>query len=212
MWYQVIKWISNDTDPQVPDWTSREALEELVGKKVGLRSGWEKEATFLLLNYKPETDYGHTIRTYMKNTISVEAEKAHHGHADENAISTLTHGGALLLHDGGYHEKLPNGRYRSDYYHNRVVVQRSLMREGESAHGFLKTTDGHYHPTEIQRIDFRTFREVEFSRTRVIDRSARWRHAPYRRVPQVHPLFRGHRRRDVSEGGALHPVVALLCA
>ncbi len=174
-WIHAAGWVDDALVPQAPDWGSREVLEELAGKKVVFRSGWSQDDTFLLLNYKPETDYGRTIRQYMKNTISVEAEKAHHGHSDENSICTLTSGGTLLLHDGGYRESLPNGKYRADHYHARPVVRRGLLREGASVHDFLDD-DGHHRPMHTECIDFRTFDEVEFSRTRAADRAAGYEH------------------------------------
>lgn len=174
-WIHAAGWVDDDLQPAVPDWGSRDVLEELAGKKVVFRSGWEPDSTFLLLNYKPETDYGSTIRNYMRNTISVEAEKAHHGHSDENAICTLVHNGALLLHDGGYRENLPNGKYRADYYHNRPVVRRGLLRESESVYDFLHD-DGHHRPMQTERIDMRTFDEVDFSRTRATDLHAGYQH------------------------------------
>ena len=174
-WIQCARWMDESVEPRKPDWGSCEVLEELATKKVVFRNGWEGSSTFLLLNYKSETGYGRTIRDYMKNTISVEAEKAHHGHSDENAISTLVSGGSLLLHDGGYRESLPNGKYRADYYHARPVVRRGLLRQGDSVYEFLHD-DGHHRPMETERIDFRTFEEVEFSRTRATDRVAGYEH------------------------------------
>ncbi|MDA0336631.1 MAG: hypothetical protein O2782_15825 [bacterium] len=174
-WVHCAQWMDDTIQAQPPDWGSREVLEELAGKKVVFRSGWEPESTFLLLNYKPETDYGRTIRDYMRNTISVEAEKAHHGHSDENSISTLISDGVLLLHDGGYRERVPNGKYRADYYHARPVVRRGLLRQGESVYEFLHS-DGHHRPMQTERIDFRTFREVEFSRTRASDTHTGYTH------------------------------------
>ena len=167
-WVHCVQWMDETVVARAPDWGSREVLEELAGKKVVFRSGWEPDATFLLLNYKPETDYGRTIRDYMRNTISVEAEKAHHGHSDENSISTLISDGVLLLHDGGYREQVPNGKYRADYYHARPIVRRGLLRETASVYEFLHD-DGHHRPMQTERIDFRTFSEVEFSRTRAQD-------------------------------------------
>lgn len=174
-WIHSARWMDETVTARVPGWGSGEALEELATKKVVFRNGWAPESTFLLLNYKPEIGYGHTIREYMKNTISVEAEKAHHGHSDENAISTLVSGGSLLLHDGGYRESLPNGKYRADYYHARPVVRRGLLRRGDSVYDFLHDA-GHHRPMETERIDFRTFAEVEFSRTRATDRTAGYEH------------------------------------
>lgn len=174
-WIHSARWMDEGVASHLPDWGSREVLEELATKKVVFRNGWAPESTFLLLNYKPETGYGRTIREYMKNTISVEAEKAHHGHSDENAVSTLVSGGSLLLHDGGYREDLPNGKYRADYYHARPVVRRGLLRQGESVYDFLHD-DGRHRPMETECIDFRTFDEVEFSRTRATDRVAGYEH------------------------------------
>ncbi len=175
IWVQAANWLDEAIEPRVPTWRGREVLDELAGKKVVFRSGWSRRDTFLLLNYKPDTDYGCTQRDYLNHTIPVEAEKAHHGHADENSISTLTSRGALLLHDGGYREKLPNGQYRADLYHNRVVVRNELMREGDSLYEFLHN-DGRYRPVETSRIDYRRFAHVEFSRTRVVDRGAGYLH------------------------------------
>lgn len=175
VWVHCAQWVDESVAAVAPDWGSREVLEELAGKKVVFRSGWKPDSTFLLLNYKPETGYGRTIREYMKNTISVEAEKAHHGHSDENAISVLTSGGALLLHDGGYRETLPNGKYRADCYHARPVVRRGLLRQGDSVYDFLHD-DGHHRPMETERIDFRVFDEVEFSRTRARDARGDYEH------------------------------------
>ena len=174
-WIHCARWMDESVAPRVPDWGSCEALEELATKKIVFRNGWAPESTFLLLNYKPETGYGRTTREYMKNTISVESEKAHHGHSDENAVSTLVSGGSLLLHDGGYREGMVNGKYRADYYHARPVVRRGLLRQGDSVYEFLHD-DGHHHPMETERIDFRTFAEVDFSRTRAADRSVGYEH------------------------------------
>lgn len=164
-------WVDEHIVPEEPDTGSQEVLEDLVGKKVVFRNGWDDHATFLLLNYKPETDYGYTPREYLKRTICVEAEKAHHGHSDENAVCLLMHDGAVLLHDAGYRERLPNGKYRADLYHNRIVVRRGEPRERTRLIEFLQ--DGGVHkPAETQKIDFITFEQVDMSRTRVIDRNA----------------------------------------
>lgn len=174
-WIHCARWMDETVAPRLPNWGSCEVLEELVTKKIAFRNGWAPESTFLLLNYKAETGYGRTIREYMKNTISVEAEKAHHGHSDENAVSTLVSGGSLLLHDGGYREDLPNGKYRADYYHARPVVRRGLLRQGDSVYEFLHD-EGHHRPMETERLDFRTFAEVDFSRTRATDKAAGYEH------------------------------------
>ncbi|MBI4552306.1 MAG: hypothetical protein HY710_08590, partial [Candidatus Latescibacteria bacterium] len=163
-------WVDERIPPEEPTTGSQEVLEDLAGKKVVFRNGWGDDATFLLLNYKPETDYGYTPREYLRRTICVEAEKAHHGHSDENAICLLMHNGTVLLHEAGYRERLPNGKYRADLYHNRVVVRRG--EPSDRAHLLAFLQDGGAHkPTETQKIEFITFASVEMSRTRVIDRN-----------------------------------------
>ena len=163
-------WMDENIAPEKPTFRSQEVLDDLVGKKIIFRSGWEDDSTFLLLNYKPETDYGYTPREYLKNTIPVEAEKAHHGHADENSICLLMHNETVLLHDSGYRERIPNGKYRADIYHNRIVARKGLPERKDSILDFLRDS-GKYKPVETQKIDFITFREVDMSRTRVIDRN-----------------------------------------
>lgn len=166
-------WLDERVNAERPTWGSHEALEELAGKKVVFRGGWGDQDTFLLLNYKPETDYGKNQRDYLKHTISVHAEKAHHGHADENALCLLMSGGDVLLHEGGYRDDLPNGRYRADYYHNRVLGRPGRAQPGGNLSHFL-ATDGTYVPVDTQKIDFQTFRDVDFSRTRLTDRATGW--------------------------------------
>lgn len=164
------RWVDEQVEPEAPTTGSQEVLEDLAGKKVVFRTGWDDDATFLLLNYKPETGHGYTPREYLKHTICVEAEKAHHGHSDENAVSLLMSKGSILLHDGGYREELPNGKYRADFYHNRIVVRRGIPHDRDHLLGFLE--DGGVHkPTETEKIDFITFSDVEMSRTRVTDRN-----------------------------------------
>jgi hypothetical protein len=164
------RWMDESILPETPATGSQEVLEDLAGKKIVFRTGWDDRATFLLLNYKPETDYGYTPREYLKRTICVEAEKAHHGHADENAVSLFMHRGSVLLHDSGYRENLPNGKYRADLYHNRIVVRRGIPHDRTSILAFLDD-GGAYKPSETQKIDFIAFSDVEMSRTRVLDRN-----------------------------------------
>jgi hypothetical protein len=99
----------------------------------------------------------------------------HHGHADENAIVLLLDKGTALLHEGGYRDNLPNGRYRADIYHNRVIWRQGIKRAETSAWDFLHD-DGHYKKTRTQKLHFARFRDMEFSRTQVTDdrRGIRW--------------------------------------
>ncbi|MBN1349071.1 hypothetical protein JXJ21_06670 [candidate division KSB1 bacterium] len=163
-------WLDDTLEIRKPVNGSGDVLDELVGKKIVFRSGWEHDSTFLLLNYKPETDFGITQREYLKQTLSVEAEKAHHGHSDENSICLLMHNQSVLLHDGGYRETLPNGKYRADYYHNRIVVRNKALTPGTPIMDFLQY-DGKHQPVETHKIDFQSFAEVDMSRTRVTDRA-----------------------------------------
>jgi len=170
MWMDAYEWCDDEIEPEEPHWRSRELLDEVVGKKVMFRSGWGPDDTALAVNFKPDTDYGMTIREYMHHTIPVHAEKDHHGHSDENSICILMSDGTLLLHDGGYREKLPNGKYRQDLYHNRTVVRPGFLREGDPVYPFLDD-DGTHRPMETQLVDFHTFDQVDFSRSRAIDKA-----------------------------------------
>ena len=167
-------WLDDRIPSQMPSSGSGDVLDELAGKKIVFRNGWDPGSTFLLLNYKPETDFGVTQRDYLKNTLSVHAEKAHHGHSDENAICLLMQNESVLLHDGGYREELPNGKYRADYYHNRIVFREEELRPDTSVLDAL-AYDGTHCPVETMKIDFQSFQEIEMSRTRVIDRRHAYR-------------------------------------
>jgi hypothetical protein len=179
--------------PERPTVGTQEALDELVGKKVVFRNGWDKDSTFLMLNYKPETDYGIAGRDNTRHTLVVEAEKTHHGHSDENAICLMMARGQVLLHDGGYREALPNGKYRADMYHNRIVVRSNRLRREDDVLEFLHD-DGRHRPMETHRVDFYTFAEVDFSRTRATDRATgyRWdRIVAYLKAEDLFVVFDG---------------------
>ncbi len=160
-------WADDSVEAKVPTTGSREVLDEVIGKKIVFRSGWDENATYLLLNYMDEGDVGWYYKEHLRNTLVVTAEKMHHGHADENSIITLIKDGSFLLHDGGYREGLPNGAYRADVYHNRIIV-----REGKP--GNMKLFDflrgkGIYQPVRTRRVHFKVFKDVDVSRTEVID-------------------------------------------
>jgi len=165
---QAYGWADDAVPAEQPTWESEEVLDDLVGKKILFRSGWERDATYLLLNYRDEVGYGYIPRRYLRTTLAVSAEKMHHGHADENAIVLLLDKGAVLLHEGGYRDNVPNGRYRADIYHNRVIWRPGIKRAGVGAWDFLHD-DGSYKITATQKLHFARFRDVEFSRTQVVD-------------------------------------------
>ncbi|MDY7108206.1 MAG: hypothetical protein SYC29_06170, partial [Planctomycetota bacterium] len=165
----------------------REVMEDVQGKKIVFRDGWEYDSTYLLLNYRDEGDGGLLFRDYLRDTIPVEEEKMTHGHADENSIVLLMSGGSVLLHDGGYRDYMPSGpygAYRQDYFHNRLCVRpekiwmgqeegeyRYSIRDavpGQSVLDFLHNA-GSYRSVRTQKIDFLTFVDFDYSRTRLID-------------------------------------------
>ena len=165
------QWTDESLDAQQPSSGSQEVLEDLAGKKVVFRNGWDPTSTYLLVNYRDEGDGGSPHRDYLRNTLTVEEEKAHHGQADENDIPLLMSGGSVLLHSSGYRSGLPSGplgQYRADYYQNKLVVRKNKRDNHQSIDQFLYNS-GAYRPVRTQKIDFLTFDQTEMSRTRVID-------------------------------------------
>ncbi len=190
------RWADDSIEPQPPAAGSEEVLEDLVGKKIVFRNGWDRNATYLLLNYRDEGDGGVAYRDNLRNTIPVEEEKMHHGHADENSIVTLIRNGSVLLHDGGYRDFMPSGpygAYRQDYFHNRVIVRKDKMflgqKRGEHRYAvrdeaavpgqtlleFVRNS-GDYRRVRTQKIDFVSLRNVDLSRTRIIDDKIGYQH------------------------------------
>ena len=166
-----LRWADDAIKPTAPTNLSGDVLEDIVGKKIVFRDGWSRTANMLLLNYRDEGDGGWLGRDYLRNNLSVEEEKMHHGHADENSIALLMSGGSVLLHDGGYRPDLPSGpsgEWRADYFHNRVVARKNKRAKNQDFFSFLQNS-GAYRPVRTQKIDFQAFRDVDYSRTRVID-------------------------------------------
>lgn len=165
------RWADEKLKPRQPTSLSQEVLEDVIGKKIVFRDGWDEKSTYLLLNYRDEGDGGWLHREFLRQTISVEEEKMHHGHADENSIPLLMSKGSVLLHDADYRNDLPSGRYgawRQDYFHNRLVVRLNKRDKHQSLLEFLQNS-GAYRPVRTQKIDFLNLREVDMSRTRLID-------------------------------------------
>jgi hypothetical protein len=178
---------TDEVRPARPEDLSEEVLEDIVGKKIVFRNGWSPESTYLLLNYRDEGDGALYFRDYLRDTIPVEEEKMTHGHADENSIVLLMSGGSVLLHDGGYRDYMPSGpygAYRQDYFHNRLCVRpekiwmgqkageyRYSVREAVPGQGLLDFLHdaGSYRRTATRKIDFLTFPDFDYSRTRTID-------------------------------------------
>lgn len=165
------RWADDAIAAQPPSSLSQDVLEDIIGKKIVFRTGWERASTFLLLNYRDEGDGGLAGRDYLRQKLSVEEEKMHHGHADENSIALLMSGGSVLLHDGGYRPGLPSGpwgAWRADYFHNRVVARKNKRDRNQEVFEFIRNS-GAYRRVRTSKIDFLKFKDADVSRTRLID-------------------------------------------
>ncbi len=180
-------WGDDAIPVEAPQSLSKEVMEDVQGKKIVFRDGWEKNSTYLLLNYRDEGDGGLNFRDYLWDTIPVEEEKMTHGHADENSLVLLMSGGSVLLHDGGYRDFMPSGpfgAFRQDYFHNRLCVRpekifmgqdqdeyRYSVRDavpGQNILDFLHNA-GSYRIVRTQKVDFISLPDFDYSRTRLID-------------------------------------------
>jgi hypothetical protein len=165
------RWTDDAVIPRPPVGGSQEVLEDVIGKKVVFRSGWDSTSTYLLLNYRDEGDGGWLDRAYLRSTISVEEEKMTHGHADENSVAMLMKGGSVLLHDAGYRNGFPSGPFgswRQDYYHNRLVVRLNKRDARQGIMEFVRNS-GAYRPVTTRKIDMVSLRDADMSRTRIDD-------------------------------------------
>ena len=181
------RWGTDEVRPSAPTSLSMEVMEDVQGKKIVFRNGWSPLSTYLLLNYRDEGDGGLNFRDYLRDTIPVEEEKMTHGHADENSLVLLMSSGSVLLHDGGYRDYMPSGpygAYRQDYFHNRLCVRPEKIFWGQKAGEFrysvrdaipgqalleFMRNAGSYRPVRTRKVDFLTFDDFDYSRTRVID-------------------------------------------
>ncbi|MGM0465676.1 MAG: hypothetical protein ACQERH_04505 [Acidobacteriota bacterium] len=180
-------WGSDDIKPVKPTDLSGEVMEDVVGKKIVFRNGWDPDSTYMLLNYRDEGSGGTNFRDYLRDTIPVEEEKMTHGHSDENSIVLLMSKGSVLLHDGGYRDYMPSGpygAYRQDYFHNRLCVRPEKIffgqKKGQDRYStkedvvsqpildFLRNA-GSYRKVRTKKIDFLSFDDFDYSRTRLID-------------------------------------------
>ncbi len=171
------RWSAEGLVPLVPHGGSQEVLDDVIGKKVVFRSGWDSAATYLLLDYRDEGDGGWLSREYLRQTITVEEEKMHHGHADENSIVLLMSKGSVLLHDGGYRDALPSGEYgawRADYFHNRVIARKEKRDKNQRLLTFVQNS-GAYRRVQTTKIDFLNLHSVDMSRTRLVDEDLGYR-------------------------------------
>ena len=165
------RWCDDSVAEEIPTDGSRDVLEDVVGKKVVFRDGWDADSTYLLLNYMDVPPFGVDGRDLLRTTIPVEAEKTHHGHAEENAICMLMSRGALLLGESGYRETDttgPSGEFRADTYHNRLVARRGRAADQTRLLPFL-LDEGRYRFVQTQKMHFHQLRSVDVSRTRLTD-------------------------------------------
>jgi hypothetical protein len=181
------RWSKDGISPELPGTLSKEVMEDVQGKKIVFRNGWDPASTFLLLNYRDEGEGGLNFRDYLRDTIPVEEEKMTHGHADENSIVLLMSGGSVLLHDGGYRDYMPSGpfgAYRQDYFHNRLCVRPEKIwmgqKKGEYRYSIRDAVPGQpvleflhnagsYRQVRTQKVDFLSLPDFDYSRTRLID-------------------------------------------
>ena len=142
--------------------------DERAFKKVLFRSGEGELSSYFLLNYQDEGDFGRRTRDYLRETLAVEQEKMHHGHSDENAVILWIDEGSLLLHEAGYRPALPSGphgAYRGDLFHHGLMQRRGRPASGQSLFDFALDS-GDYRPAHTEAIDFVTFEQAAYSRTR----------------------------------------------
>ncbi|MBD3385560.1 hypothetical protein GF407_11620 [candidate division KSB1 bacterium] len=205
MWGAVIaidcwRWSDDDLKPLAPKNKSEIVLEDVIGKKIVFRSGYDAKATYMLLNFKDEGIAGFLDREYLRLSIPVEEEKMTHGHSDENDISLLMTDGSILLHDGGYRDMMPSGpygAYRADYFHNRVVIrpgkifkgqEKGLYRysvkdsaaiAGQPVMEYIRNSGAYRPSVHTEMIDFLSLDNFDYSRTRMTDDH---RHVQYDRI------------------------------
>ena len=155
------KWADDGVEPADINFTSEEVLDELVGKKITFRDS----STYMLYNYRDEGMYGYIPRQYLRTSIPVKAEKMHHGHGDENSIAHFEIAGNVLLHESGYREKLPNGKYRADLYHNKLVFREGKKDFSQGNFNALHD-DGYYKHVQTEKIHFQAYEKIDYLRTR----------------------------------------------
>lgn len=171
------RWVDESIKPEPPKSLSQDVLDDVISKKVVFRNGWADTSTYLLLNYCDEGQWGFPYKEYLRNTITVEHEKMTHGHSDENSIVLLMNKGSVLLHDAGYRDSLPSGKFgswRADYFHNRIVVRKDKRDPHQGVLDFVRNYGAH-RPVETRRISFLSLKDVDMSRTRVTDNNLGYR-------------------------------------
>ena len=146
---------------------SMETIDDVITKKIIFKSGLdETKDTSLFLNYKDEIENSYLGRKNLDWTICAPAEKNHHGHTDENSIDVLQYKDAILLHDGGYREKIDlKGAWRADFYHNKLIFRNETK---DTLQDTLHLEE-YYNKVKSHKVYFRTTKCADFSRTCVDD-------------------------------------------
>jgi len=155
------KWSDDTVKKTQLNFKSEEVLDELVGKKIAFRHN----GSYMLYNYRDEGYYGFIPRKYLRTSIPVKAEKMHHGHGDENSIVTLVKDENILLHEGGYRDRLPNGKYRADMYHNKLSFREGLQTDKKTTYDKLHD-EGYYKHVDTEKLHFQSFEDIDYLRTR----------------------------------------------
>lgn len=168
---EAIIWGNNEIKSNEPIDESSEVLDDVIGKKVVFRNGWDDQSTYLLYNYKDEGNNGLLFKANLRNTLSVAHEKMHHGHSDEQSIAFFMHKGSVLLHDGGYRTELPsgpNGEYRADIFHNKIIIRPGINEFNNGLVNSLKSK-GLFENKRTEKVDFQNDTYCDYSRTRMFD-------------------------------------------
>ncbi len=161
-------WSNDDLAERQPPPHSQEACDDTIGKKCVFRNGWDRASSYLLLNYRDEPETNEIYRKNLTLTIPVKAEKTHHGHSDENALCMLVAQERILLAESGYRKGSERDcTYRSDYYHNKLIVRKGVTKMYSFFDHIIDF--GEYNPVRTERIYFYRFDEVDCSRTRLYD-------------------------------------------
>lgn len=150
----------------------------MIGKKIVFRNGWDKNSTYMLYNYKDEGYYSILQKDFLKRTLAVEEEKMHHGHSDENSICLFMKDGTVLLKDGNYRPRPPSGDYgawRADIFHNRLVVRNEEKATNQKYFDVLRNSGAYNTKVRTSKIDFQSFDDIEYARTRLEDRKYHYR-------------------------------------
>ncbi len=172
------KYIDPNVKPVGPHYGSGDALDEVMSKKIVFRSDWSENATYMMLNYKDEGYYSIMQKNYLKHILAVEEEKMHHGHSDENSICVFIKNGTTLLSDGNYREIAPSGEYgafRADIFHNRIVVRNEKKSLNQPYFEILRNSGAYDDQVRTTKMDFQSFAEIEYSRTRLEDLKLNYR-------------------------------------